>query len=234
MRYIKILILFILVTPSLSNAQNTSYVRAGINYTTFRGEKTYLQTGSTFCIGYQWNDSRIARWFKASSLALEFLYTNKKAILKNKTIGAISPGGYLDIVYYDDIYFSVSLIEIPLLLTYSFPVSQKLKLQFHLGPDVSIAVKDKSKVKRRMIKSLEPNEGANFPFDYIYNPGDPTILWSGGYLLNFGFCLSFSHFSFDIRFSPALSYEFVTIRSINMHETPDTVHFLITFRMNSD
>ncbi len=224
------LFLFMITSTHLLNAQGRPYFRVGTNLTAFRGEKTYLQMGTTLCAGYQWKKSRIAKWFKASGLALEFVYTNKKATLKNKTIGGGL--GYDDYVSYNDIYCSVFLYEIPVLLVYDFPLNKKLRVQLNFGPAMSLALVDKSRIVRRRNEPLPLNKRTNYPFDYVVNPGDPSIFTSGGYLLNFGFGLSSTHFSLNIRFSPALSYEFVTIRAVDFHEIPDTVHFLFTLKLD--
>ncbi|GEM_PF-2384396 len=230
MRTSLLIVILPLCIAKQTPAQDYFYIRAGGNYTIFRGEKTYLQAGSSFGIGRQWNYRNRSGWSKGIGWALELVYTNKRALLKNKTVG----GGlsYDYIVSYEDIHCSVTSFEIPVLLTFDYPLYKKLKAHFNMGPALSLGIKDRSRSYRQKVKLLEPDQRSNYPFDYVVNPGDPTIADSWGLVFNLGAGISYSSFSFDILLSPALLYEIATITAINFYETPDTFHSFITLRFN--
>lgn len=220
--------LFVLILGSCGVAlgQNVIYARLGGNVTSIRGQKIYLRPGVTMAIGRHHCFSDHSGWLGASGWAIELVWTNKRALLKDKAIG----GGAGD-VGFGDIYCSVALLEIPLLVTFDRALSDKIKLEMHFGIALSLAIDDRSRRERKGKIWLRPEEYEDYPIDYKYNPGDPTIYSSGGTTFNAGIGISFSSFSVDVRFSPAMGCKFDTISSIKLKETPDTIHFFITYNI---
>jgi hypothetical protein len=230
MRTNLLIIVISLIVVTQAAAQKYVYLIAGGNCTTFRGEKTYLQAGSSIGVGRQWDKRDNPGWLKNTAWALEIIRTEKRALLKNKTIG----GGldYDDIVSYNDIYCSLVTLETSVLFIFERSLYKKLKLNYYLGPALSIPIMDRSRKYRQRVKLLEPDQRSNYPFDYVVNPGDPMLADNWGFIFNFGIGLFISSISFDIRLSPALLYEIATITAINFHETPDTFHTFITLKYN--
>lgn len=217
--FIITIILLILFTLNL-NAQSEFSYKIGVNYSDFRGEDTDLELAATFGLSYEWSVK------KNTTFVGEAIYTNRKGILKNRTIG--SGTGYdLNVSYYD-IYCSTGSIDFPLLIKYYLPISHKLKIQIIAGPSLSLCILDLSTKNRTRIESLKGNERENYDFDFTINPeaGSFYILDSSGFRINVGIGICYLFLSFEVLYSYALN-ETEVISNVNVNKNLNSINLLV-------
>jgi len=212
-----LLVLSILSTNDL-NAQSRFIIKGGANYSTFRGEDTCLELGSTIGIGKEWGI------LQNVVIAGEVLYIIKKATLKDKTVTL-----YGDFGHAYDIHCNVQYIDVSLLTKCYLGLYKTFKLQLCAGPSLSIGIQDKSTKKRLYSVDQWDDRGRDFDYIAAWDP-EPFPAWSSGFTINIGIGIMWSLLTLECRYSRAF-YEIREIALICIHEKMDTFNFLISIAL---
>lgn len=196
-------------------AQGGYTIKVGGNYSSFRGQGSERDLGFVLGIGREWKIS------KRTGLALELIYTAKKAVLRNKIVSSL-------FFWYNgsavDIYSDIRYFEIPLMWKYYLPVKKSLSIELYAGPSFELAIKDRSK-QERLYNIYTPQ--LDFKYDYVF-ARDPAPLWMGssGFNVNGGIALGWSAFTVELRYSRAL-HDVEVITGTVMRENLDFLQLLI-------
>lgn len=197
---ISFLFVVLFCVPHLLPAQNSKYVKAGFNYSTFRTEGGKSTPGLVFGIG---KDSYTPRWSNVF-WGGEICYVRKTTSLNNKSWpGGMDPSD-ADLVT-GNIKADISFIEIPLKIGYTSSVSKAIDVNLQVGPVFSIPIKNHTKLENRQITFLGPEERGYVDFDYILTDFGGI---SGAFGIQYGVSCSFK--SMTLLFS--YSYAFLEMK----------------------
>ena len=192
---ITVTLLSILYSLNL-NAQSKYGIEIGGNYFSFQNEKTHSNLGFTIGISREWELN------KNKALVGELLFSTKGGMLKNKRILSYSQ------INEGDILCTIGFIEIPFLYRYYIPFFKNSRMQFSIGPSLSIAILDNIETKNvRIVYSYdypEEYEQKTPQYDYISDQ-DPGPLWvdtwnNSGFGLNIGIGINWDKFSISCRY----------------------------------
>lgn len=202
-------------------AENNHYFITGRNYSSFRTTASKYVTGYTIGVGTEWI------FLNKLSVGLELLYTSRGGILRNKIVG----GRDVRYVYLEDIHCSFRSIEVPLLLKYTIPIENNIRIKPICGLSMSIGWKDKSKriIKEFLFEVTDPDDWDNIQYDYDYNidPSGPLpyIALSSGFAFNTGLSMEWSCFKLECRYIYDL-FDINTIRSVYLYEKIHSIRVL--------
>jgi Outer membrane protein beta-barrel domain len=214
-----LLTIFMALLVGKALAQGGYTVKGGGNYSIFRGQGSTLDWGFALGIGREWQIS------KRTGLTLELMYTVKKAVLRNKTVGRSFAREFGDAF---DIYCDIRYLEIPFMWKYYRPVRKTVLIELYVGPSLELAIKDRSK-KEHLYDIFAPQE--DFLYDYYY-PEDPYPLWYGssGFNVNGGIAIGWSAFTVELRYSRAF-HDVDVIAHTAMNEHLDFLQLLIGLKI---
>jgi Outer membrane protein beta-barrel domain len=201
-------------------AQGGYTIKVGGSYSSYRGQGSTPDWGFASGIGREWKIS------KRMGLALEVIYTAKKAVFRNKTVAHESYWYFGDAF---DIYSDIRYIEIPFAWKYYLPVRKNLLIELYVGPSLELAIRDKSKMKR-LYGIYTPQR--DFRYDHVFSQDDNPWPWLGrsGFNVNGGIAIGWSVFTVELRYSRAL-HDVDVISSIAMYEKLDFLQLLIGLRI---
>jgi hypothetical protein len=220
-----LLFFVILFSTQTTFAQNHWLVKSGMNFSTFRTVDSEKRTGFEIGIGREW------KIYKNTYIGCELMYGTKGCILKDIIIG----GGYVKYVFNRDLYCSARFIELPVLLKYNIPINKAFSCYFLLGPSLSIAVRDNSKILKQtfLFEVRDQNEWDNLDYDYNFNIDKagplPYITDSSGYELNTGIGIIWSSLFLEVIYSYDF-YDIETIISYDIYERFHSLHILVGYR----
>lgn len=197
--------------PFLLEAKSPTYVKLGVNISSFRNEEGKSEPGICFGVGKEFYPIRSFNGF----FALELSYVRKKVTLKDRTWPTDFQFPEYGEVRIGDIQISVGYIEIPLRIGYLLKVSKNTHLKFHSGISLSIPVNNKTKIKNIRPINLSPEQKNKYECDYYLldlDPGELPLLspfiargidWSIN--LNIGIRVNWKKIFIDLTFYKALN-----------------------------
>lgn len=213
----------------ISIAQNNYYLKAGLNTAKFRTEKIVTQRGITMGGGYAFHVSKI----KNSFIALELLYTTKKALLKDRTVLQFKDVKYVG--YIEDIEFNYHYLEFPLKYGWRINLSKNKEIILFSGFTWNIPLYYRGVEKIKHLFSIPRKELENQPYDYWVVDLDesaPAILLAlGKSTLDciFALKINFNFLSVEFNYSRAI-HETKEFSSLTLRDKIDT--YTITMGYN--
>lgn len=211
-----IIIFFLILISTKSSAQIGVGIKAGGNYSPFRTTKSEAQIGGTISVFKEF------RIYKTLNVSFEFMYSNKKGILKNKILG----GSYKGLVYLENIHYSLGYFELPFLLQ-NYHTTYGLKFFYYIGPSFYLQLFDmtEKEIVRYLGEVREWDEWDNYEYDYLYILDRSGPYFNNGACLNLGFGLTYRHLLFDFRYSYDI-HKIEAVGRAEMNESLHSFHFL--------
>lgn len=154
--------IIIFLLPCLSDAQSPTYLKVGINHSSFRTEGGKGQIGSYIGIGKEYYPIKTFNGF----LGIDLTNIRKKIDVVNKSWPAGFDPTDSDVVI-GDIHISIEYLEIPIKAGYSIPINDRSSLSFFTGYAISIPIKNHTSGKQNEIIHLSPDERGKYIFDYV-------------------------------------------------------------------
>ena len=175
--------------------QSKWQIKAGANSSYFVDAEN-----SSSKIGYTLGIARKINISGDLDITVELDYTTKGAILYERTIRPFRPRDVVNI-YSWDIHGNIGYIELPVLLSYSFPVYEEYNIGLFFGPALSVPVKELSEFKKVIfIEEYDPNNPGSPNYDYhlwqesVFPNNTLSIIY------NFGLNISYSNFFIEFRY----------------------------------
>jgi len=232
-RLIILTVMIMAIYMQISIAQNNYYLKAGLNTAKFRTEKIVSQRGITIGGGYDFHVSKI----KNSFIAVELLYTTKKALLEDRTW----PNGlytYTAVVS-GDLLLDFHYIEIPLKCGYQINFSEEndSNVKLFSGFTWNIQLVNKLSSENEKDTFMSDEEIKKFPFDYylvdldessdfIPNLTRPFRLSTLDYI--FGIQININLLNWEFRYSKAIN-ETKEFTSSTLHDKIDAYTITIGY-----
>jgi Outer membrane protein beta-barrel domain len=201
-----------LINFNLQSQTNWQF-KAGPNYTRFNSEKDTSPK-----IGYMLGVAKRFNIYDDLSVYGELDFIAKGAILKDRNVrpvvGNLEPRN----AYKWDISGYLGYIELPILLSYTFPFLNNYNFRLFLGPSFSIPVKDLSNFdKKNFIETVDP---FNLPSTkYEYNFEEESVFGNNSIMIiyHLGFDISYSNYSVELRYilDSRNNYYFKNLSKVN-------------------
>lgn len=159
---ISIVLLFLLAIPLTTEAKFSKYVGVGLNRSSFRTEECKSLIGASVELGLDYYPVKSFGGFIGSGI----LYQNKRVFLENRTWPSHLDPKHSFEVKSGDFNVTVSYLELPLEIGYSFKFTTQFLFSIFSGYSLAIPLKDHTKTQNRKIRPLMPDEFGVFEFDY--------------------------------------------------------------------
>jgi hypothetical protein len=175
--------------------QSKWQIKAGANSSYFVDAEN-----SSSKIGYTFGIARKINIYGDLDITVELDYATKGAILHERTIRPYTTINPMN-AYSWDIHGNIGYIELPVLLSYSFPVYEEYSIGLFFGPAFSVPVKDLSEFRKvQFIEEYDPINPSTTDYDYHFAPesgfGNNTI--SIFYI--FGLNISYTNVFIEFRY----------------------------------
>lgn len=156
------LVVSTLLMPFSLFAQPSTFLKLGVNYSSFRTEGSKSEPGLT--IGFNKNYYPIQRLNGFWGFGIS--YVQKKAKLENKTWPTDFDPTFSN-VEIGDLQYQIGYLEIPINIGYDI-IREKNRtfLKVYTGPSLSIPIHKNSEARSRTL-ILAPDQKGKFKFDYL-------------------------------------------------------------------
>jgi len=175
--------------------QSKWQIKAGANSSYFVDVEN-----SSSKIGYTLGIARKINISGDLDITVELDYTTKGAILYERTIRPFRPRDVVNI-YSWDIHGNIGYIELPVLLSYSFPVYEEYNIGLFFGPALSVPVKELSEFKKvEFIEEYDPDNRGSTNYDYHLWDGSVFANNTLSIIYNFGLNISYTNVFIEFRY----------------------------------
>jgi hypothetical protein len=202
-------------------------ISTGGNLSTFNTNNSHSRYAFLLGVNKTWDSD----WY---GLSFGVQYIKRDCLLKDITMVFL----YSDAGYHEDVLFSVSYFEFPLLCSLKIMEWKKFKFRFNFGPALGISLNDNSKSKNLEYFSFENDpEFRNITKNlYLeYDDPDPYYLQSNsGFYLNLGFVIEYQNIFIEPRYSHGKN-KLNILHGLNMHgEKFRTLELILGVRFNNE
>lgn len=215
-----LIIALYLLIPFSIEAKSPTYVKLGMNISSFRNEEGQSKPGICFGLGKEFYPIRSFDGF----FGIGVDYQRRKVVLKNRT--------WKSNIFIDDsdiesanIDVDVSYLDIPLKLGYSIGVRKSLILNIYTGCSISIPVKNHTVISNQTTLPLGPDERRGYRYDYLIVDENVIIPSTNLY---FGIILKYNRYLLNINLIKAIS-KTEGFTSLNVEDKLDCFELSFSF-----
>ncbi len=186
---------FLILFHQNSFSQNKWQIKAGPNYSYFVD-----MSNSSSNIGYILGIERKIDIYENLAVNIGLDYTTKGAVLNDRTIRPYKPSELVN-VYSWDIHGNIDYLELPVLLSYAFPIYKEYKFGMFVGPSYAIPVRDLSEFKKvKFIEEYDPNNPGTTDYEYHFWQEPVFGNNTSSIIFNLGLYVSYSHYFVEFRY----------------------------------
>jgi len=199
MRKSVIVILLLGVLFSVAEAKTDFEVKAGINFSAFRGRDDESMQGKTLGLGLA-----IPTCSRAS-VAIELLYTEQGGLLRDIIVRPVFRHAA---IYRWDYFVKVKYLELPVLIRYVI-IEKSANLEMFLGPSFRLRFTDRASKSEPKKLLYDPETGVGDPkyldyeFKYFSQDNSGITAEGSGFGANLGASLRWSYLLLEVRYTYA-------------------------------